>query len=394
MLLAGVPAALALALSLGGPFPAAAQKPPIRVGLLNVRTGPFTVPGETLDRGLRLALDEANWEAAGRKIELIAEDDANDPAMALTKVRKLVEKDRVHILVGPIGSSVALAMRDYMVEKGLPWIITQATVASLTREKRAPNIFRISFTDEQLHAPMGRYFHDKLGFKKLVVVAPDFVAGHTQSAAFEKSFTAAGGQVTQKILIPLGAPDPAPYIARINTQDVDGVHAILFGADALRFIKQAKEFGLMERTKLTAMGSAVEEGSMLLAYGDEVLGMLNYNNYAADFDGPATKRFVAAYRPKAGGRVPTQQAAMGYEGGRLIIEAAKLVNGNVEDVPGVLAAIRRVDFVGPRAPIRFDGCQNLNITVYVRKVVRVGGQLQHTVVDAVPGVTDPGCPVR
>lgn len=388
----GLLTVFALALFLTGQ--AAGQKPPIKIGFLNVRTGPFAVPGETLDRGFRLALEEVNYEVAGRKIEVIAEDDVNDPAVGLTKTRKLVERDRVHILVGPIGSAVALAMRDYMVDKGVPWIITQATVATLTREKRAPNLFRISFTEEQLHGPMGKYFYDKLGYKKLALVALDFVAGHTQLGAFEKAFTSAGGQVPQKVFMPLGSPDPAPYIARIDPKEIDDVHAILWGADALRFIKQAKEFGLMEKTKLTAMGSAVEEGTILPAYGDEVIGILSYNNYAADYEGSATKKFVAAYRAKAGGRIPPQHAAMGYEGARAVIEALKAVGGNAEDVPGVLAALRKAEFDGPRAPFKFDGCQNLNITVYVRKVVRVAGQLQHTVIDTVPGVTDPGCPVR
>ncbi len=371
-----------------------AARPPIKIGFLNTRTGPFSADGEMVDLGFRLGLEELGSESAGRKIEVITEDDRADPSTGLTKARKLLDGDRVHILFGPISSAVALALRDYVVEKGAPWVIHQATAGTLTRERRAPNLFRLSYTEEQIHAPMGPYFYNKLGYKKLAVVALDFVTGHVMMAAFEKSFTEAGGQVIQKIFMPLGAPDPGPYITRINTKDADAVHLILFGADALRFVKQAKEFGLFEKARITMFGPALEEGLLLPAYGDEVIGIVNYMDYAAGWDNPATKSFVRAYQAKSGGRLPTQQSALAYEGAHAMVMALKAVQGNVENTPAFFAALRKVEFEGPKGPFKLDACQNKIMTMFVRKVEKVGAQLQHTVIDVLRGIADSGCPVR
>src|SRR3989475_2748790 len=138
-----VPIVLALAvLAWLGADGAAQPRAPIKVGVFLSLTGPLAPLGAFNKSGVEVAVQEAGGQVGGRKIELVYEDDEGKPDVGLSKIRKLVEQDKVAVVVGPVSSPVALAARKYMVSKGVPWVLTFATAPSLTRELGAPNIFR------------------------------------------------------------------------------------------------------------------------------------------------------------------------------------------------------------------------------------------------------------
>jgi branched-chain amino acid transport system substrate-binding protein len=90
---------------------------PIRVGLLAAKTGPLASGGIDMDIALTMFLRERDNTLAGRKVDLIIADTAGVPATARTKAQELIEKDKVHCLIGPLAAFEALAIADYITEK-------------------------------------------------------------------------------------------------------------------------------------------------------------------------------------------------------------------------------------------------------------------------------------
>lgn len=356
---------------------------PIKMGVLLPLSGPLAPLGRFSKAGLEVALEEVGHQVAGRRIELLIEDTEATPQVGLNRTRKLLEYDKVAIVLGPVSSAVAIAMRDYVVSKGIPWIVTFATTPSLTRELAAPNLFRSSFSAEQPQYPMGVYAREKLGFSKVAVAGLDYVAGHAEVAAFGEGFRKAGGQVVQEVFIPLGALDPAPFTSKIKPEAVDVVvGAALWGSDAVRFLKALEDYGIKGRVPIIVNNSAVADGSILPAHSKAVLGIRNYGPYAVGFDTPENRLFVQAVW-KNTGKVAGVDAYMGYVGARAAIEALKAVKGRVEGTATYLEALRNVEFVGPAGRFKFDKHQNAVVNLYLQEVRETKGELHNVLVEVI-----------
>jgi len=195
----------------------------------------------------------------------------------------------------------------------------------------------------------------------------------------------AGGQVVQKLWPPLGTADFAPYISQLK-RDVDAIYAQFSGADALRFGKQFAEAGLKERLPLIGGGTFVDE-HVLRVQGDEVLGVITALHYSAALQTPANKKFAAAYEAKYK-QIPSYYSEGTYVAGVALKAALEATGGDIENVDKFLAALRRVDLSeSPRGPMRFDDYGNPIMNIYVRKVERVNGRLQNTVIHTFPMVS-------
>jgi branched-chain amino acid transport system substrate-binding protein len=366
---------------------AQASREPIKIGLLNALTGPLAVNGSEINEGIKLYFeDEMGGQVAGRPVRLIVEDSEGKPDVGLTKTRKLAESDRVHMILGPVSSAVAVAMRDYVHERRVPVIITQATANSLTAERASPSIFRSAMSSYQQEAAGGWYVAAKLGHKRIAVVGLDYVAGHEQTDGFIKTFMESGGQSVEKVLMPLGAMDVAPYITRIQSKagDLDAVVGILWGPSAPQWLKAWQEYGLKGKLPLLTLGETVSE-TYLRTVGDAALGIVSWFTYSPVLDNAENKRFVPAFNRKYR-KDPVYNNHLGYLAARAAGEAIKAVNGNVEDQARFLDALRRVRFDAPGGPFRFDDKQNAVIPTYIRRVERVGGKLQNTTIDVVADV--------
>jgi branched-chain amino acid transport system substrate-binding protein len=385
----GTFAALAILaiLIMGSTALAQGPREPIKIGLLNPLTGFLAVNGTEVNEGIRLYWqDEMGNQVAGRPVRLIVEDAEGKPDVALTKVKKLVESDRVHLILGPVSSAVAVAIRDYVHEHRVPLIITQATANNLTSEKASPSIFRSAMSSYQQEAAGGWYVAAKLGHKRIALIALDYVAGHEQAEGFIKTFMESGGQSVDKVLIPPGAMDVAPYITRIESKakDLDAAVGILWGPTAPQWLKAWQDYGLKGKLPLLTLGETVSE-TYLRSVGDATIGVVSWFSYSPVLDTPENKRFVQAFNKKYG-KDPVYNNHLGYLAAKVGGEALKAVSGNVEDGPRFLDALRKVRFEAPGGAFRFDEKQNAVIPTYIRRVEKVGGKLQNTVFDVVPDV--------
>jgi branched-chain amino acid transport system substrate-binding protein len=143
----------------------------IRVGLLYPTSGVYAGPAKQGIEGATLAFEEAGNQVAGRKLVLVVEDDEAKPDVALAKAKKLVESDKVQVLMGVIWSPNAMALRPYVHERKVPLVLSEAAVRPITQEAGSPYIFRTSFASGQMTVPFGTYACSKLGYKKIVAAS-------------------------------------------------------------------------------------------------------------------------------------------------------------------------------------------------------------------------------
>ena len=177
---------------------------PIRIGLLAAKTGPLASGGIDMDLALTMFLKERNNTLAGRKAELIVADTAGVPATARTKAQELIEKDKVHCLIGPLAAFEALAIADYITEKEMP-TLGVAAAEDMTQRHPSPWFVRLTSTSAQCAYPLAEYAARELKYKKIVTIADDFAYGHEMCAGFQRAFEDNGGKIIQKIFTPLAS---------------------------------------------------------------------------------------------------------------------------------------------------------------------------------------------
>ena len=213
----------------------------LKIGLLSGFSGPYAAFGPDMANSIDVFLDQHNGLVGGLKATVIQEDEGATPQDALLKARKLVEQDRVDVLMGIVSSANALAVRDLLDGSKTPTIITNAGADDITGSKRSPFIFRVSFSSWQQGAPSGKFAVDQ-GWKRVMAFAPDYAAGYEQLGGFADTFAQAGGTLIEKVYPPLGNSDYAPFLAKIKSANPDAVWAFFAGADQIKFVQQYEQF--------------------------------------------------------------------------------------------------------------------------------------------------------
>jgi branched-chain amino acid transport system substrate-binding protein len=364
---------------------AASTGDPIRVGFIGPLSGAYAQNGRDILNGFLLYLDEIGYRAGGRKIELIVEDDQAIPAETLTKARKLIERDRVHVMAGTLLSSSGYALAPYIDSMRIPMIYPVVSADDLTQRRRTKWIVRTGWTGSQPNHAFGEYAYKNLKLRKVTTIALDYAFGWESVGGFERTFTASGGQIVQKLWAPVSVHDFAPYLAQV-TRDVDAVYALVLGRAALQFMRQYQEFGLKGRVLLIGGGTSTDE-HVLPAMGDEAVGTITALHYSAALDNPANRTFAAAYRARFR-KLPSYYAESMYTGGKWLGAAIEALHGRVEDPAALLDALRRAKLTDlPRGPVELDEYGNPIENIYIRKVERVNGELQNTVIDTFPRVS-------
>src|SRR2546427_12503705 len=325
---------LALATAAGPGIAAAAET--IKVGFMAPLSGIFAQAGKDMLEGLKLAFEQIGYQSAGRKIELIEEDDEGNSAVAQAKYRKLVTQNRVHVLTGVLLSNIGYGLIPPIERDQLPTLYL-TTPDDLTKNV-SKWILRTNFAASQPMHPLGDYAARVLKYKKVAVIAMDNPFGHEQIGGFQKVFEDGGGRVVQKIWVPLNALDFAPYLTQLN-REVDAICAVFVAAQGVRFIKQYAEYGLKARLPLIGSGVMTDE-HVIRNLGDEAVGAVGALIWAPTLATPANRTYLKLAEVKAG-RTPAYFTAIMYSAGRWVSEAAKIVEGRVEDRERFLAAIRK-----------------------------------------------------
>ena len=261
---------LALAALTLGAAPVSAQEP-IRVGYMGPLTGIFAQAGKDMLDGIRLAFEQAGYQTAGRKIELIVEDSEGNPAVAQAKYRKLVTQDRIHVLAGVLLSNIGYSLIAPIERDHLPTLFL-TTPDDLTKKRPSKWILRTNFAGSQTMHPLGDYAAKTLKYKKVATIAMDNPFGHEQIGGFQRVFEDNGGRVIQKTWVPLNAMDFAPYLSQVS-KEADAVCAVFVAGQGVRFLKQYADYGLKGRLPLIGSGVMTDE-HVIRSLGDEAVGTI------------------------------------------------------------------------------------------------------------------------
>jgi branched-chain amino acid transport system substrate-binding protein len=357
----------------------------VRIGYLGPLTGIFAQAGKDMLDGLRLALEQVNYQAGGRKIELFEEDTEGNSATAIAKYRKLVDHDKIHVLTGILLVNVGNSLVPLIERDQLPTLFL-TTPDDLTKRKIAKWILRSNFSASQIMHPLGDYAAKTLKYRRVAAIAMDNGFGHEEIGGFQRVFEDNGGKVVQKLWVPLNALDFAPYLSQIQP-DVDAICAVFVAGQAVRFVKQYGEAGLKAKVPLMGTGVMTDE-SALRSMGDEAAGIVGALLWSPTLQNPANQVFMKLAVAKVG-RTPAYFTAIMYSSGRWIADAAQSLNGQVEDREKFVAAIRRaIETVpDPRGPIKLDEYGNPTENVYIVRVEKSGGKLVNSVIHTYPQVS-------
>lgn len=363
----------------------AQQEGPIKIGFISTVSGPFAQLGKDMLDGANLYLEEHNATMAGRKIDLIVEDEAGAPAVALTKIRKLVEMNNVAILFGLTLANSGYAAQPYIDSKQMPTVLAVVAGDDITQRKRSKWIIRTGWNESQPSHPLGEYAYKVLGYRKIAVMGIDFAFGWETTDGFQRTFEESGGKIIQKMWCPTTTVDFSAYLPQIK-KEADAVFATFGGKFASQLLKQYQEFGLKGRIPIIGSGPFTDE-TVLPSMGDEALGVITALHYSAALDTPINKEFVKKYRAKFG-KLPSYYSENSYTGMRLVDQAISSLKGDVSSGEKIMQALQSVNLKEtPRGPIKFDSYGNPVQNIYIRKVERVGGELQNTVIYTYPEVS-------
>ncbi len=370
---------------------AQAQSGPVKIGVVLPYTGVYAVLGESITQAMELAFARENWTVAGRKIEMIKEDDEMKPPVGIRKTEKLIDSDKVDILTGPVHSGILMGMRDKVHNSKTILIVSNAGADAISRERCSRWIFRTSFSNWQPCQPMGGWVAKNVS-KEVFQIAPNYQAGKDMMAAFRETFLPAGGKLIAEDYPKLGETDYAPYITKIKQSGAKAVFAFFSGTDAVNFVKQFDQFGLKQTVKLTGAGFLTEP-DVLPAQGKSALGTITGHFYTPVLDNPVNKQFVKDFKARYNNKTPDGFAVQGYDTAEVILRALKAVNGNTQAKDKLVDAIARVEFDSPRGRFRFDPKTHNVIQpfIYVREVREVPEfGLTNVPIDKVADVRDPG----
>lgn len=363
----------------------AAQKGPIKIGFVAPSTGPFAQLGIDMVEGFKMFMDEMNNTVAGRPIQIIVEDEAGNPDIAVSKIRKLITHDKVNMIAGIFQGSVSYAIAPITMKEEIPLIITNSAADDLTQRKRSKYLIRLCFTGGQLGHVVGDYAYNKLGWRKAVTLGYDYSWGYENTGGFQRVFEELGGKVIQKIWVPLGTMDFGPYIANLK-RDGDGMFESVTGAPSIRFLKAMRGSGLMEKWKVIVPGTGTDE-TLLPGLGDDGVGVYSAFTYSVALDNPDNKKFVekrkTLYKKEA-----TSVMSMSYMGANWIMRAMNAVGGEVENKEKFLQALQTIQISDSlQGPLKVDQYGQAVPYFYIRRVDKVGQSYQNTVIETYPAVS-------
>ncbi len=367
---------------LSGSIAAAASLPPIKIGLLLPYTGTMPFQTKGVNDGVELYFGEIGQKAGGRAIQIIKEDDENNPTTGLTKVRRLVEQQHVDFIVGPVNSAVGLAIQDYVRRQKVIMINPVANTRELTGpDKAASNIFRTVETSDQGNYPMGRWIIKNTLYRNVAITGSDFAGSHHNVEAFKAGFEEAGGKVVKEVFPRLGTMDFAPFFPLMEVKGVDAVYAMYVGTDAVRFVQQYQEFGLKKRLPLYGYVTIADD-PYLAGVGDAAIGLITSSHYPVNLDTPKNRAFVKAYSAKYG-QPPYRYSEYGYTAASMIGATIEALKGDIADTARTAGEMKRIagQLEMPSGPLAFDQYNQRIVNMYVVKTEKREGKLTNVMID-------------
>ena len=337
----------------------------IRVGLMLPYTGTYAQLGAAITNGFKLAVNERGGRLAGREIEYFTVDDEAEPAKAPENANRLVQRDKVDVLVGTVHSGVQMGMVKIAKENNTLLIIPNAGLDAATGALCAPNVFRTSFSNWQPSFPMGKVLADR-GIRNVVSLAWKYGAGEEAVAGFTEGFIKAGGKSVRGLWIPFPNVEFQALLTEIASLKPDAVFVFFAGAGAAKFIKDYAAAGL--RKTIPLFGSGFLTDGVLDAVDNAAEGLETTLHYADGLNISRDKSFRASYA-KAHKIQPDVYAVQGYDAGLLLATGLDAVKGDIEKRKEMILAMEKAKIDSPRGQWTMSKAHNPIQDFYLRRVV-------------------------
>ena len=284
------------ALLVGMPAISRAQSDAIKIGHLTPRTGFLGPLGDFAVQGVQLAAEEINAAGGvnGRKIDLVLEDSVN-PQTASAKAERLVERDKVAMLIGEISSASGLAIGQVAKRTKTVFINTGCNSDALRGSDCNQYMFHIEAANSMYVQAVGQYLlkENMVKGKKWYSLTADYAFGHDLLKVAKRFMEGNGGQFAADELVPTDASDFSPFLLKIRQARPDLVVSNLAGNQITNFLKQYSEYGLPFPVAGFGFDTAVAWG----------LGKGNFSGlwplvWHHLIDTPTSKNYIAAFQKK------------------------------------------------------------------------------------------------
>lgn len=343
---------------------ARAQSGKIRVGLMLPYTGTYAQLGVAIENGFRMAIDEKGGKLGGREIEWFKVDDESEPSKGVENANKLVQRDKVDVIVGTVHSGVQMGIQKVARESGVLSIIPNAGVLAATRSLCAPNVFRTSFTNSQPTLALGKPMYDR-GVRKAVWITHTYSAGAEAFEGFRESFTKAGGTIVKELGLPFPQVEFQALLTEIASLKPDAVACFFAGGAAAKFIRDYAAAGL--KGKIPLYGSGFLTEGVLAAAGPAAEGIITTMHYSDSLDTPRNKQFRLAYA-KTFRLQPDVYAVQGYDAGQLLVLGAAAAKGDLKNTQPLYKAMESAVIDSPRGKWTMSKSHNPIQDMYLRVV--------------------------
>src|SRR5215471_2017183 len=356
--------------------PALAQEK-LKLGVIVTLSGPAAALGQQVRDGFALAVKDLGGKMGGKDVEVVNVDDELKPDAAVTKVKGLLERDKVDFVVGPIFSNILQAIHRPVTESKVFLISPNAGPSSYAGKNCSPFFYVTSYQNDQVHEILGKVAQDR-GYKRVYVMVPNYQAGKDSAAGFKLDYK---GEIVEESYVPLGTLDFQVELSKIASLKPDAVFTFMPGGMGVSLVKQYRQSGLADQ--IPVLSAFTVDESTLPAQQDAAVGMFGGADWAPDLDNPPSRKFVAAYET-AYHSVPGTYAMQGYDAALLIDSAVKAVKGNLSDKQAVAAALKKADFTSLRGNFKFNINGYPIQDFYLTKVAkRADGKFQTEIVQKV-----------
>ncbi len=345
---------------------------PIKLGLVGPMTGPLAPYGEGVRDGALLAAAQinANGGIMGRQIEIIVLDNQANPQETITLVNRLIQRDNIVGLVGPVISATSSVAGPQVQRQRIPMITPTATAVGVTRV--GDYVFRVCYLDDHQGLAGANYATNDLGAKKAGIL---YKAGDAYSVGlrdvFQEQFIAAGGEVID-VAYNAGDSDFSAQLTRLKNAEVEVVYSPFYYEDAVIALKQADSIGL-DAVFIGADGWDAQE--LLDQAGLAAVNAVFTTHYSIDDQRPIVQTFLTDFQEQYG-RFPIVLAALGYDAAALMINSIdRAQSTNAQEIRAAIASTQAFEGVtGQSISLDDNGDPIKNITII--RVIEVDGAAQ------------------
>jgi branched-chain amino acid transport system substrate-binding protein len=349
---------------------------PIHIGLVWPQSGVYKTVGDDFARGWQLYLDLHGGRLGGHEVKTTIVDEVDGKQAARNGIKKLVEQDRVSVVVGTISSDAVESIHPVITDKKIPYVATGGRPTTL---KDLSYTWHTSWQNRDAGNAIAAYLRTTVN-GPVYAIGPDYQGGWDQVGGFVDAFTKAGGQLANENGKPIWTPFPhttnfLPYLNTIAATDAKAVFCFFGGTNAIDFVKQYAQSGL--KLPLYAAGFTTE-GAVLAAQGADADGIYSSLNYAPDLDNPPNRAFATAFQQKYD-TVPDLYNVTAYDAALLLDRAIAAAGPNPtsESINTAIGELGAID--SPRGQWRF-GTQHSPIQPWYLRQVRTDGRGRANVV--------------